>query len=91
MELLIEAKVMKGVGGIYEIRIGSEDAAKLSELGIEPERGDRLLCKAKGAFRHERTILLPGDNVRCGSTSALPPPTGKRKAGSHATRREPEF
>ena len=64
MELILEAKVMKGVGGIYEIRISEDDAKKLSGLGIEPERGDRILCKAKGAFRHERAVLLPGDNVK---------------------------
>lgn len=63
MELKLDAKVVKGVGGIYEIRLSREDAEKLRGLGIEPDRGDRICCKAKGVFRHERVTLLPGDEV----------------------------
>lgn len=63
MEQRIDAKIIKGVGGIYEIRLSADDADMLRELGIEPDRGDRICCKAKGVFRHERKILLPGDDV----------------------------
>ena len=63
MELRFPAKVIKGVGGIYEIRLSKESADELRSLGIEPDRGDRLCCKARGVFRHERVTLLAGDNV----------------------------
>lgn len=63
MELRFSAKVVKGVGGSYEIRLSDESADELRSHGIEPDRGDRLCCKARGVFRHERVTLLPGDNV----------------------------
>ena len=63
MEIKFDAKVVKGVGGIYEIRLDRKDADKLRGYGIEPDRGDRISCKAKGVFRHERKTLLPGDDV----------------------------
>ncbi len=63
MELRFDAKVIKCVGGIYEIRLSNEAAESLRSFGIEPDNRDRICCKAKGAFRHEKTTLLPGDEV----------------------------
>ncbi len=68
MELNLTAKVLKGVGGSYEVRLSPADAERLISLGIEVDcdksgRAERLICKARGSFRHERVTLLPGDNV----------------------------
>lgn len=64
MELRFDAKVLKGIGGIYEIHLGEAEVDALLSVGLEPDNGDRLYCKAKGAFRHEKMTLLPGDRVR---------------------------
>lgn len=63
MELKIDGKIIKGVGGIYEIRIGKSDADVLRGDGVTLE-ADTLYCKARGVFRHERTTLLVGDEVK---------------------------
>ncbi len=42
-------KVVKGLGGLYEIKIDGE--------------GGRLLCRAKGALKRDEEKLLIGDNV----------------------------
>lgn len=43
----IEGKVVKGLGGLYDIRCGNE----------------RIVCRAKGGLRRDEDKLLVGDNV----------------------------
>lgn len=62
MELRFKAKIIKGIGGIYEIRLKRDAVEQLCADGIELD-GDRIFCKAKGSFRHEKKVLLPGDDV----------------------------
>ncbi len=62
MELKLSGKIIKGVGGLYEVRIPCEDGKKLREHGVNA-KGDTLLCKARGAFRHSKLTLLVGDDV----------------------------
>ena len=62
MELKLNAKVIKCVGGIFAIRLGNPELEQLRASGVEPE-SDILYCKARGVFRHERITLLAGDNV----------------------------
>ena len=63
MELKLNGKIIKGVGGNYEILLTDGGADQLRECGIEPNDGGTLYCKARGAFRHERLTLLAGDDV----------------------------
>ena len=62
MELKIKGKIVRGVGGLYEVRISRGDAVQLKNEGV-PCTEDTLLCKARGAFRYERLTLLVGDEV----------------------------
>ena len=57
MEKYINGKIVRGVGGNYEILLDSE--ASLSDGTVT----DRVLCRAKGGFRHEGETPLVGDNV----------------------------
>ncbi|MBQ8551495.1 MAG: ribosome small subunit-dependent GTPase A [Clostridia bacterium] len=62
MELKLNGKIIKGVGGLYEIRIARSDADMLRGVGMKIEN-DTVLCKARGVFRHEKLTLLVGDDV----------------------------
>ncbi len=62
MELKLNGKIIKGVGGIYEILISRNDADMLREVGMKLD-SNTLYCKARGAFRHAKLTLLVGDNV----------------------------
>ena len=62
MELKLNGKIIKGVGGIYEILISRADADMLREVGMKLD-SNTLYCKARGAFRHAKLTLLVGDNV----------------------------
>ncbi len=62
MELKLNGKIVKGVGGIYAIRVSANDADVLTKNGVKLE-GDTLFCRARGAFRHEKLTLLVGDEV----------------------------
>lgn len=42
--------IIKGIGGFYYVR---------------DDDGHILECKAKGSFRNDKTVPLPGDRVRC--------------------------
>ena len=44
----LKGKLIKGVGGLYFIRLGN---------------GEVISCKAKGAFRHESIKPCIGDDV----------------------------
>lgn len=48
MENILQGKIIKGVGGLYSV--------KLSD-------GSLLSCRAKGSFRHSNMTPLAGDNV----------------------------
>jgi ribosome biogenesis GTPase len=63
MELNLNAKIIKGIGGIYTVRLESDGADKLRSLGISPDEGDTLNCKARGVFRHGKLTPLAGDDV----------------------------
>ncbi len=51
MERTIQGKIIKGLGGLYEIRITDEE-------GVH-----RISCRAKGAFRHADEKVTVGDEV----------------------------
>ena len=51
MENMIKGKITKGVGGLYSVRIATED-------GIST-----VSCRARGVFRHQHIEPLAGDNV----------------------------
>ncbi len=57
MEKFINGKIVRGVGGNYEILLDNE--VTLSDGST----ADRVLCRAKGGFRHEGETPLVGDNV----------------------------
>ncbi len=54
MQTYIKGKIIKGVGGLYSVRVLSEGVL---------ETGSIVKCRARGAFRHEGISPLPGDNV----------------------------
>lgn len=62
MELKLNGKIIRGVGGLYEVRVSSADAEALRLEGLTVDT-DTLLCKARGVFRHEKLTLLVGDEV----------------------------
>ena len=62
MELKLNGKIIKGIGGIYAIRISADDADTLVQNGVKVE-DYTLFCKARGVFRHEKLTLLAGDEV----------------------------
>ena len=47
-------KIIKGVGGLYTVKLLSDCVLPAGEL---------IRCRAKGAFRHEGVTPLPGDKV----------------------------
>lgn len=57
MEKFINGKIVRGVGGNYEILL--ENKVQLSDGNVT----DKVLCRAKGVFRHEGETPLVGDNV----------------------------
>ena len=63
MELFPEGIIVKGLGGSYQGKLKHSDADTLRENGVEPDEGDTIYCRAKGAFRHEKLTLLVGDKV----------------------------
>ncbi len=63
MELFPEGIIVKGLGGSYQVKLRHPDADTLRENGVEPDEGDTIYCRAKGAFRHEKLTLLVGDKV----------------------------
>ncbi|MBQ8510412.1 MAG: ribosome small subunit-dependent GTPase A [Clostridia bacterium] len=84
MELKVNGKIIKGVGGLYSIRLNAGDADKLRcELPLE---GDILLCKGRGVFRHEKLTLLAGDNVTVRVDTELMLAGDRDARASHAKR-----
>ncbi len=54
MEQTAIGKIMKGVGGLYTVRL-------LTDCHLPV--GEQVLCRARGSFRHEGITPLPGDTV----------------------------
>ena len=48
-------KIIQGVGGLFEVAL---------DAGTTPLSGCRVSARAKGNFRHEGLVPLPGDRVR---------------------------
>ena len=46
--------ILKGVGGLYTVKITDERSER---------RGERVQCRARGAFRHNNITPLAGDRV----------------------------
>lgn len=63
MDFTVNGIIVKGLSGSFQVRLSPEGASLLRENGIEPDDGDTLYCRAKGAFRHEKLTLLVGDRV----------------------------
>ena len=68
----IYGKIMLGVGGLYTVRILSvpSDTPESPTLSV----GEKLLCRARGSFKHRDITLLAGDNV-------IISPTTEREVG----------
>ncbi|MCI8387282.1 MAG: ribosome small subunit-dependent GTPase A [Clostridiales bacterium] len=72
MILRLNGKIIKGVGGSYQIRLCADGAQRLRECGIDcvaqndsdsASPKETLYCRARGVFRHEKLTLLAGDEV----------------------------
>lgn len=55
MNYTSRGKIIKGVGGLYEI--------KLSCAGEHPLAGETVVCRARGVLRYNGTLPYVGDNV----------------------------
>ena len=62
MEVRVKGKIIKGVGGLYQVRLSAEDVKLLENEGLSLNENS-VLCKARGVFRHEKLTLLVGDDV----------------------------
>lgn len=64
MEYKTKGKIIKGVGGLYSIRLCNTETHRTS-FGDSPSplASFTVSCRAKGAFRHEHITPLVGDNV----------------------------
>ena len=54
MQNTVKGKIIKGVGGLYSVKVTQTDS---------PLFGSVVNCRAKGTFRHSNVTPLPGDNV----------------------------
>lgn len=54
MEKTATGKILKGVGGLYSVRLLGDDVLP---------KGSVIQCRARGSFRHEHITPLPGDTV----------------------------
>ena len=54
MQNTVKGKIIKGVGGLYSVKVLDSDS---------PLFGSVVNCRAKGAFRHSNITPLAGDNV----------------------------
>lgn len=53
-------KVVKGLGGLYEVRVNAPDSA------------ERIACRAKGSLHRDEEKVLIGDNVKVSFDDATP-------------------
>lgn len=70
MEILTTGTLIKGVGGLYSIRL-SPTEEELARTHLAPQT---VLCRARGTFRHENVSPLIGDQVeiRCEESAFAP-------------------
>ncbi len=54
MENAIKGKILKGVGGLYSVKVTDKNS---------PYLGQVVRCRARGSFRHNNTTPLAGDFV----------------------------
>ena len=54
MKEAIKGKIIKGVGGLYTVRVTEEGSLPIGSL---------VKCRGRGAFRHDGLTLLAGDEV----------------------------
>ena len=54
MKETLKGKIIKGVGGLYTVRITENGALSV---------GDLVKCRGRGSFRHDGITLLAGDEV----------------------------
>ena len=63
MEYRTHGKIIKGVGGLYTIRLVDQDAHS-EQFNTESPLASKLIsCSASGSFRHNHIKPLVGDNV----------------------------
>ena len=58
----VYGKILQGVGGLYSVRITSDDHTDKNLIG------HTVSCRARGSFRHNNLSPLAGDNVTLSST-----------------------
>lgn len=63
MEYRTHGKILKGVGGLYTIKLISNDDHKKIFDSDSPLASELVLCSASGSFRHNHIKPLVGDNV----------------------------
>ena len=72
-------KIMLGVGGLYTVRLLSHINGEPCELA-----GQTVLCRARGAFRHNNITLLAGDTVVVGPADDFSEKTSKKDKNESA-------
>ena len=63
MEYRTHGKILKGVGGLYTIKLVDEETHLASFNTPSPLASKLITCSASGAFRHNHIKPLVGDNV----------------------------
>ena len=63
MEYRTHGKILKGVGGLYTIKLINEEAHKAIFDTDSPLASQLIACSASGSFRHNHIKPLVGDNV----------------------------
>ena len=75
MENTVKGKIIKGVGGLYTVRV-PDPASPLGARNVN--------CRAKGAFRHSNITPLAGDNVTLLTEGAALEEERKKNKGAEA-------
>ncbi len=63
MEYRTHGKILKGVGGLYTIKLVNNDTHKQNFNTESPLASHLISCSASGSFRHNHIKPLVGDNV----------------------------
>lgn len=63
MEYRTHGKILKGVGGLYTIKLCGADEHALYYDAPSPISAETVACSASGALRHNRITPLVGDSV----------------------------
>lgn len=64
MEMITNGMILKGVGGLYTVRLLDDRILPVGSL---------IQCRARGSFRHEHLTPLPGDRVSLLYSDAVSP------------------